>query len=69
MTQEWFSVAEAWQPLGHINAEALRHWIRVGKKEGWLKPGKHIKPKFPNRKKSPWLVHVSRCQQIDTTKV
>ncbi len=67
--REWFPVADAWESLGHVNPEALRHWIRTGIREGWLKPGKHVKPKFPNRKKSAWLVHVAKCQAVDTTKV
>jgi hypothetical protein len=74
--KEWFLIDEpadddrlAYQVLGHRNAACLRHWIRVGISEGWLRPGHHIKRKFPNRKKSSWLVHLGRCQAVNTSRI
>jgi hypothetical protein len=61
-SQQWFSVNNAWQPLGFKDAEALRRWIRKGKDEGWLKLQHHIKPQYPKAKRVTWLVHVERCQ-------
>lgn len=64
LTREWYRTDEVYEILAKKNVEALRHWIRKGKKEGWLKVGKHIKPEYPNSGRVTWLVHLERCQSI-----
>lgn len=70
-TKQWFRLTDhtpdgllCWQALGHKSIFAIRHWIRAGISEGWLRPGKHIKPLYPDRKKSPWLLHLENCQNL-----
>lgn len=74
--KEWYRLDEivpsegipTWQVLGHINSKAMWYWLSVGRKRGWLKVGKHVKPLFPDRQRSPLLVHLERCQNIGTPK-
>ena len=63
------STLKTWEFLGFRNLEALRDWVRDGRKEGWLKPGHHFKFLYPNREKSAIMLHLERCHDLDTTKV
>lgn len=66
--QQWYAVKDAASLLGMSSPDALRRWLKKGRDEKWIRVGVHIKRRTYGSIKSPWMVHVERCQAIGTKK-
>ncbi len=67
--QKWFTTEAAAPLLGKKNGEAVRYWLRKGRKEGWLKLDVHYRQSSnPDAGRPTWEINVEACNDRTTTR-